>query len=392
MKLRVALAIMLCVSLQTAMAHNNFSIKKAQSGATVFQNRQGRVIAYMSDPIDRSNPGLNWWLSSVERLPAKAMVGIKTTTPASLGFPSRCEPLLTTNWGQDAPYSWMCPEPGYLPWAGYRPDVPHCPTGCVATATAQIMKYFGYPLHGTGTSSVNPEQQEGTTVYTVDHSLATYRWDLMLDDYVEGEYTTEQAQAVAELCYHVGVASLMGYREDASATDNYYAILALQEHFGYATEGVESVDRNNYSESDWMKMVYTELSEGRPILYEALGIDLGNYGIYGHSFVIDGYDEAGLVHVNWGWYGRHNGFYDIALLNPIDLQFDAYQMMATGIRPKSIVGDFDGDGTVTAADITAIYNYLLSNDTTFLSTSDVDGDGTVTSADVTLIYNILLGN
>jgi len=93
------------------------------------------------------------------------------------------------------------------------------------------------------------------SVYTVDYSQATYRWDLMLDDYVEGEYTAEQAQAVAELCYHVGVASMMGYREDASSTDNYYAILALQEHFGYASDGVNNVDRNKYDESQWMRMV-----------------------------------------------------------------------------------------------------------------------------------------
>lgn len=391
MKLRVLLAIMLCASLQAAMAYNNFSIKESQNGAVVMKNSHGRVIAYMSDPIDRTNPGLNWWLTSLEQLPAKAMVGIKTTTPEALGFPSRCEPLLTTNWGQDAPYSWMCPEPGYLPWAGYRPDVPHCPTGCVATATAQIMKYFGYPLHGTGTSSVNPEQREGTTVYTVDHSQATYRWELMLDDYVEGEYTAEQAQAVAELCYHVGVASMMGYREDASSTDNYYAILALQEHFGYASEGVDNIDRNEYDESQWMRMVYTELSEGRPILYEALGIALGTYGIYGHSFVIDGYDEDGLVHVNWGWDGRHNGFYDIALLNPRDLQFDAYQMMAIGIRPSHITGDVNLDGEVTGSDVTMIYNYILFNDTSCLDTGDVNGDGTITASDVTMIYNILLG-
>ena len=58
---------------------------------------------------------------------------------------------------------------------------------------------------------------------------------------------------------------------------------------------------------------------------------------------------------------------------------------------QSLVGDVDCDGAVTAADITALYSYLLSGDTTFIATSDVDGDGSVTSADVTAVYNILLG-
>ena len=58
---------------------------------------------------------------------------------------------------------------------------------------------------------------------------------------------------------------------------------------------------------------------------------------------------------------------------------------------SAITGDVDGDGEITATDITAIYNYLLNNDDTFLATSDIDGDGVVTSTDIMLIYNILLG-
>lgn len=56
------------------------------------------------------------------------------------------------------------------------------------------------------------------------------------------------------------------------------------------------------------------------------------------------------------------------------------------------VVDVDGDGTVTAADITALYDYLLNGDQSHITTSDVDGDGAITSADITAVYNILLGN
>ncbi|MBQ8095492.1 MAG: C10 family peptidase [Prevotella sp.] len=290
-----------------------------------------RVIAHGDTPCDTLNPGVRWWLNSIRQQPD--IHRAPTVRPTELGFPDSCEPLLTTEWGQEAPYNWMCPLPDYSPWGGYLPDATHCPTGCVATATAQIMKHFRYPAHGEGTCSVNPEQLPGTTVYTVDLAEAHYDWDLMLDDYTT-DYTEEQARAVAELSYHVGVASRMGYRDDASATDNNYALMALQQHFGYSN-GIENIERNNYTESEWMQLVYTELSEGRPILYEAVGIDLGTYGIYGHSFVIDGYDADGLVHVNWGWYGNSNGYYDIALLNPRDLHFDAYQMMGIGIQPAS---------------------------------------------------------
>jgi hypothetical protein len=58
----------------------------------------------------------------------------------------------------------------------------------------------------------------------------------------------------------------------------------------------------------------------------------------------------------------------------------------------AVMGDVNGDGEVTAVDITALYNYLLNGDETYLATSDLNGDGQVTSVDVTIIYNILLGN
>ena len=57
-----------------------------------------------------------------------------------------------------------------------------------------------------------------------------------------------------------------------------------------------------------------------------------------------------------------------------------------------VPGDVDGDGEVTTVDITAIYNYLLNGDETFITTSDVDGDGFITTTDITVIYNILLGS
>ena len=56
-----------------------------------------------------------------------------------------------------------------------------------------------------------------------------------------------------------------------------------------------------------------------------------------------------------------------------------------------IVEDVDGDGYITSADVTAIYEIMLGISNTFESTADVDGDGYITSADVTLLFSILLG-
>ena len=63
-----------------------------------------------------------------------------------------------------------------------------------------------------------------------------------------------------------------------------------------------------------------------------------------------------------------------------------------GEQEEPVTGDVNGDGFVTSADVTAIYDVLLGTDNQFESTADVNGDGFVTSADVTAVYDILLGN
>ena len=57
-----------------------------------------------------------------------------------------------------------------------------------------------------------------------------------------------------------------------------------------------------------------------------------------------------------------------------------------------VPGDVNGDGNVTSADITALYNVILSSDWSSAVNADQNGDGVITSADVTAVYNILLGS
>lgn len=58
----------------------------------------------------------------------------------------------------------------------------------------------------------------------------------------------------------------------------------------------------------------------------------------------------------------------------------------------AIPGDVNGDGHVNSSDITVLYDYLLSSDSSNIVNGDQDGDGHISSVDVTCVYNILLGN
>ena len=57
-----------------------------------------------------------------------------------------------------------------------------------------------------------------------------------------------------------------------------------------------------------------------------------------------------------------------------------------------VPGDVNGDGEVTAADVTMLYNILLNDDYTGVVNGDQNGDGSITAGDVTAVYNILLGS
>ena len=362
-----------------------------------------KVLAYSQSSrlnLADNNPGFNWWMNAVSKVP-----GIRSTTPPDpTRFPIRVDSLITTLWGQHEPFNYMEPLKTWTedqPMGGvYYPSDNHYVVGCVGVAMAQFMNYYKFPAHGFGQDSVTVKYEipgTGATrnlTFKVDFEQNPFDWDNMLDDY-NGEYTDIQAQAAAQLCYYCSVAAQSTYDQFGTGSSDAKCVSAFINHFNY-NDTTHYILRSRYTEPQWMEMVYTEISNRHPIFYSArdINIELGIFG--GHNFIIDGYDENGLVHVNWGWHGQENGFFDIAVLDPGLYTYDDWQAMYVGLYPNeeqtALVGDVNGDGFVTSADVTVIYDYLLNNNTTFLSTSDVNNDGSVTSSDITVIYNIILGN
>lgn len=356
-------------------------------------DRAPAVLAYSMEgsfETTTSNPGFNWWLRAVKRASLK-----ETTKPDPSRFKPWVEPLTTTKWGQNEPFRYMCPflqyDPDLSHYGVYIPDSTHNAVGCGPAAMAQLMKYYNYPKHGKGSASVVVKYDQANVTLSVDLENTTYEWGKMLDDY-SGDYTDENGKAAAELCYHAAVAAQANWNSLGGGTFDENILSAMINNFSY-NPSAQVLNRPLYDEPAWMEMIYRMLSDGHPVLYSGKDINFEVGLLVGHNFIIDGYDENGLVHVNWGWHGQQDGYFDIATLQVGKLSFDDWQGMYLDLYPihEELTGDVDCDGTVTAADITALYNFLLGDDTTFLSTSDVDGDGTVTSADVTMIYNILLG-
>lgn len=352
------------------------------------------VLAYSPDgTFDHTgnNPGFNWWLNAIGKATLR-----QTTLPDSTRFAPAVAPLITTKWGQNAPFRYMCPFLAYEPDLGkygvYLPDSTHNAVGCGPAAMAQYMNYYKFPRHGNGSASVLVKYDQANVTLNVDFEHATYDWENMLDDY-SGAYTDDNGRAVALLCYHAAVAAQANWTRLGGSTFDENIVKAFVEHFNYS-DSARVIPRPLYDEPAWMEMIYGMLSAGHPVLYSGKDINFEVGLLVGHNFIIDGYDRDGLVHVNWGWHGQQDGYFDIATLTTGKLSFDDWQGMYINLYPnrETITGDIDGDGRVDVADVNAVINIILKAKTgsDYPGQADVDGDGRVDVADVNAIINIIL--
>ncbi len=274
--------------------------------------------------------GLNEWLTAYSAYVYAVQNGsakpIMRSSGVSEGTPV-VGPLCTTKWGQTAPFNDDCPAVNGTKTVA----------GCGALSTAQVMKYHNWPENGTG--SIVYESKLGSVgSVSADFSQGNYNWEEMLDVYLGVAATDNQKSAVAKLCFHAGAACEMGYNVSMSSAYQHMPSHALIEYFGYSPESVIYRDRMWYSDEEWTALVTGELEAGRPMIY--CGTTAKNEG---HSFVCDGYDTKGMLHINWGWEGQYDGYYHMDLLDPDGVSvgggsgtaggFCYYQSIISGIKP-----------------------------------------------------------
>lgn len=214
-------------------------------------------------------------------------------------------PLMTTQWDQAPRYNQLCPM--------RTSDSALSVTGCVATAMAQVMKYWNHPAVGRGTHSYvendfgSQSARFDTTHYDWAHMPNRLGWNS----------TEQEINAVAQLMYHVGIAVDMDYSPESSgafvaasaSNTGISAESALKNFFRY-NQALFSAYRPNYTDAQWNNLLTTELNASRPVMFS------GTDGHNGHAFVLDGYDSLGFYHVNWGWGGYCDGYYTFDSLSP----------------------------------------------------------------------------
>ena len=248
------------------------------------ESKLNELVGYGDKMTENPNdqpPYFKLFLKEYERVVKEVRSKAATTTPQR-PIKRKVEPLLTCKWSQYDPFN------KYTPLSNGQ----HTPTGCVATATAQVMFYNKWPKN-------RPQDYIASTGDDAKKS-ATYWWDEMKN--TTNEMGTEHSrQAVGVLMSDIGKAVNMRYYYRGSDSNLQYACNALRDKFDYT---VRYLDKNFLPANDFLNEVMQEISDGYPVLV------VGGP----HAFVYDGYDEQGLIHTNWGWGGENDGYFDINIV------------------------------------------------------------------------------
>lgn len=285
------------VTLYTSGGYSEFNGDEYEGevwfGAYTYDNDGNQIGAWGYDDF-------TW--SSGDEIPE----GCKAEVPA----------MLTTTWGQEAPYYNATPTV----------DGKQCVTGCVATALAQILNYYQYPA----------QLADGTKI----------DWANMLPTYEEGKYSEAQANAVALLMARCGKVMNMNYGIESSTTAVSEITNGFADEFGYIVKYYGYRDYPTMKdEKKWKEIVFRELSAGRPVLYGGTSYKNGEDRFYSHSFVLDGYDSKGRVHANYGQGGQGDGYFPLDKLpmkyGAWDETFNKYQTLVVIHRSQDGSIDYD---------------------------------------------------
>ncbi|MFZ4547829.1 MAG: C10 family peptidase [Bacteroidales bacterium] len=279
-------------------------------------------------------------------------------SPSSIKNPTSSTtvgPLLFSIWNQGAPYNYLCPADPTGPGG-------HVYAGCVATAMSQILYYWRYPQHGTGSHGYtwNPYGY----LYA-DFGSTTYKWEEMVNS------INSQNFEMAQLQLQLGISADMMYSGSGSGAYSEDAAAALRNNFGY-DQSLEIVYRNNYTYEAWKTLLRSQIDLSQPMYYHG-------YGSGGHAFNVDGYQDTMYFHFNWGWGGSYNGFYHLNNLNPGGSNFNNDQAAIINFFPGEnsaapcgqtdtltmLAGTFeDGSGPVAPYFSNSSCNWLIMpNDT-----------------------------
>lgn len=245
-------------------------------------------------------------------------------------------------WNQESPYN--------LGINKYRSSTdPQYYTGCVPTATAQIMRYYQHPAMDTGLRFPEIDLKYGGTAPAIASDFS-YNWTNMKPQYSSSSYsyTDPEVYDLANLMYRLGRSVDATYRNPGNPENRGTSSLprkmaeSLASHFGY-DRSIYEAQHKFYSDTQWEDLIYGEVASGRPVIYTAY--DQHSTELHSaHSFVCDGYQAStDTYHINWGWGGRENGYFAISGSNALSVPSRNHYYISNHQAIINIKPDAGGD-------------------------------------------------
>ena len=274
------------------------------------------ILGYSFDNNYASNPALDMWMTaykysiinktsekSIHAKNRNAWADLISGNTSTRGTVVVRTPLLTTRWDQNKYYNTSCPLDS-KPSPSLNLDG-HCATGCVATAMAQIIRFWQYPAVGLRSSSyyhVPPAFAQNFGLLEAHYDTTHYNWSNM------PAFLNKYNSDVANLIYQCGVSVFMDYDADAdgSGAQTASTVNSFQMFFGY-NSAVTQLTKDGVKNSVWDTLMMKQLDNGYPVLYSG-----STYKGSGHAWVMDGYEmtnDTAYFHMNWGWSGDGNAYF-----------------------------------------------------------------------------------
>ena len=277
-------------------------------------------------------------------------------------------PLLACSWGQYAPY-----------YNNLKVSGKYQLVGCNAIAIAQIMYYWMVQRGYHRGCKATPKYTTTTNKTAVESlpPLTTFDWKNL----VAKPKTTEQKKAVAQLCEYIAKALRSDLGKSGTTAKRTIVDTVINSYL--RMEGKHYYESTT-GKATFEQMVYDELAAGRPVFMSGSSTKSGS-----HSYIIDGYKaDTNEYHVNWGWDGQFDGYFPLNKLVVDGDNYNGSKMAVMGIEPAYKLGDVNGDGNITIADVMEVVNAAINGKAT--KQNDINSDGKVTQEDAEIIVKHLI--
>ena len=266
----------------------DLALRVGEEAAT---NRKSGLLKATAGGSSGSSNEAKW-----NRLLGKSGGLLRSSQGASAISDVRVAPLVQSKWNQDNVAGGHC-------YNYYTPS--HYVCGCVATAGAQIMRYFEWPRSDVSVAPfTNPHCEVNGSTRTLTTQGGYCNWSQMPLE-PDGSITEQERQAIGKLTSDIGICVGMSYAENGSAAGGYMLAEAFTNHYGYANALSFEWNYDISGRDDMKNALLSNFDAGLPV---AIGLS----GAGGHEIVGDGYGYSGdtlYLHFNMGWSGTDDAWY-----------------------------------------------------------------------------------